>query len=250
MAASDEAAAKAKARAEARRKRLLAGAGDRLARLGPGLEDRGRSTAEASAAAAAAACPSAGSGAPAEGPRQDSDEAASPTLLRSTQASAAEAAAAAALPGKQDAWALSLRARRLERSWRFLGASMLGLVAGLDVVPVVLMPPVPVFLALELVILTAAAWSRTQGVTGSEGGSSSLGQELVAALLTSALGKSLGSRGSSMLVQLSFLAGFASAAWKLLQDAALFLFALLVSHSIKGCLASAQRALLSVGGEL
>eukprot|EP00931_Biecheleriopsis_adriatica_P065375 TRINITY_DN39905_c0_g1_i1.p1 TRINITY_DN39905_c0_g1~~TRINITY_DN39905_c0_g1_i1.p1 ORF type:complete len:259 (-),score=51.93 TRINITY_DN39905_c0_g1_i1:8-763(-) len=238
-----DAAAKARARAEARRQRLLARSGERLSRLGTGLDTEELPS---------ASCEKPPLPSDRIEERQGKDSEPHSAGLRARRREADEGSGEVELstsksvpsgPQKPpidaaDAWALSLRARRHERGCRFFGSVLLAALYSLGVFTFFGLegcPPLAGFALLELIIF--AVFGQLPGQHRSAGASLDVsGEQLVAAVLSSALGGSLGKKGSQALVHLSLFATLASTAWKMMQDSVWFLFVFLTLESSKDML--------------
>eukprot|EP00933_Yihiella_yeosuensis_P030672 TRINITY_DN2427_c2_g1_i1.p1 TRINITY_DN2427_c2_g1~~TRINITY_DN2427_c2_g1_i1.p1 ORF type:complete len:292 (+),score=83.51 TRINITY_DN2427_c2_g1_i1:38-913(+) len=269
-----DAAAKAKARAEARRKKLLAGAGQRLARLGPGLDDEGSAS---SATAATSMFQQAVGGDDAAGLVADVVAGEQPPESEVLVEGLRERRPAAASEKKEqkqqhqqqqqqqhqqhqkqqqqlppehedttDAWALSLKIRRQERACRFFGSAMVAIIYGTLLLELNLLssvPPLAGFFIFEVLVLAWFANLRHKVSTSSDktADDEGSGTDLMAAMLGSAIGSSssgTAKQATWMLAKLSSALGIVTEAFKLLQDAVWFLFVLLLVCSLRDTAAS------------
>jgi len=185
-------------RAEERRKRLLAKADARLNRLSPGLNasddyDTDRSsTTHVHTVEASAPDP--------------------PSIMKVEQPAGVDGATA---------WQNAIKIRRLERGCRFFGTALLAAVLGvpggqMPVPPVVIFFMYEVFILVMSSVLTGELWS-------SENSKTQIADDAMDAVLQSLL-----KTGGSSVEWLNTMLGVAAAAMKVGQDAAWFLFVLLL----------------------
>eukprot|EP00927_Polykrikos_kofoidii_P073783 TRINITY_DN69806_c0_g1_i1.p1 TRINITY_DN69806_c0_g1~~TRINITY_DN69806_c0_g1_i1.p1 ORF type:complete len:293 (+),score=35.07 TRINITY_DN69806_c0_g1_i1:99-881(+) len=227
-----------KAKAEARRRRLLAQGAQRLARLGPGLEQEcsdaaqcrpvvavedkvGEANTSAATETGAAETPTVRSG----------GVGGSPTRPAERQHEEDVAAA----------WLHTLRVRRWERGYRFFGNALLASLFGLFSAGSRIPPPLVVFLVLELTV-AAIAWHATSArrarrCANSERAEGSADEDFIEQLFASVTcGSSAGTTAWLPYIDTSLRIG--SACVDLMQDGAWFLFVLVATRCAREDLAT------------
>jgi len=218
-------------RAAARRQRVLAGAGQRLARLGPGLGEEDTALAPLASVQSTISAPLTVCSA-AEARRSRAVERRQDTCSHARSAAEVDSGCAASregIAGKM--WAQTLRARRRERGIRFFGSALLAAAFGMGTFGApgsLVCPPL-----LAFVVLKAAAslckWAFQPQAAASAGAGGDGKDDQMGVFMLSMVG---GSCCKQAVEQLDRLCGLGASFVKLLQDALWFVFVLLVACSL------------------